>query len=326
MAGINLRKSINRDALKAKFEQEEKGGQTQSDFLPYFKLKSGDTIVLRFLQDANPDNQDIFAYTETVYNINGKNMKFGGEDKDCPSAKLAAALFQKAKEVGEETELGKKIRSRALNYYKKRKYLANCYIVDAPDYWWEETGLNPNNVSDKTKVASLPKTVYEKIKDTVVDEDFEDVNFVNFDDDVVNFKLTVKKNSMGYNDYSASKFEIKPKTLKLDDDDIDVIAENLKDLSKIFKLYSNDDFLEALKIEIEDEELEEVKEVARKILNLDISENENVVKKAQPAKTKIESNEEKVETENSVATDEEENDSDIDSIRSGILNKLKSIS
>ena len=295
---INLRKTVNKSALKAKFEQEG-NNQGTSDFLPYFKLKNKDSITLRFLSDANPDNQDFFLYVEEVFNFNGKNMKFDGPSKDCPASKIAADLFAQAKAAGEETEEGQALREKALKFYKKRKYLANCYIVDAPEYWWTESGLDPDRIEDRVKVASLPKKVYETIKDAVMDDDFEDVEFYNFGDDVVNFKLTVKKNAGGYNDYSASKFEFKPKPLELSDEDIDVIAENLKDLSKLFKAYSKEEFDEAIAIELADEDDEPVVKKTKKTAPVEDDDVEDDEEEAPKKKS-------------------------IDDIRSGILSRLKS--
>jgi hypothetical protein len=120
---INLRQTVNKDKLKAKFEAEaQSGNQGPSDFLPYFKLKANDSIIIRFLSDANPKNQDFFTFTEEVYNFNGKNMKFDGDAKDCPAAKIASELFNEAKDLGEETAEGKEVREKALKFYKKRKF------------------------------------------------------------------------------------------------------------------------------------------------------------------------------------------------------------
>jgi len=323
---INLRKTVNKDKLKAKFEAESQGGnQGPSDFLPYFKLKNKDTVTVRFLSDANPQNQDFFTYTEIVYNFNGKNMKFDGPDKECPASKIAADLFAEAKSIGEETAEGKEVRDRALKFYKKRKYLANAYIVDAPEYFWIETGLDPDKIEDRVKVVSLPKKVYEGIKDNVMDEDFDDVEFYNFGDDVVNFKLTVKKNAGGYNDYSASKFEIKPKDLDVDDDEIDVIAENLKDLSTLFKGHTLEQFDEAIAIEMDDDEDEEeeapkakraVKRKAPVVEDDDEDEEEEApTPKKRAAKKVVEEDDDDEE--------EEAPKKDIKNLRKGILNKLK---
>ena len=351
---INLRKTVNKDKLKAKFESEsQSNSQGPSDFLPYFKLKNKDSITIRFLSDANPQNQDFFTYTEEIFNFNGKNMKFDGLSKDCPASKIAADLFAEVKSLGEESAEGKEVRDRALKYYKKKKYLANAYIVDAPDYFWTETGLDPDNIKDRVKVVALPKKVYDSIKDTVMDEDFDEVEFYNFGDDVVNFKLTVKKNSGGYNDYSASKFEIKPKDLELDDSEIDTIAENLKDLSTIFKVYSLEEFNEAIEIEMNgsDEDEEEAaptkKTVTKKAVveedDEDEEEDEVPVKKTVAKKAAVVEEDDEDEEEDEVPVkktvakkapvveeddeDEEEEEvpakKDIKSLRSGILSKLK---
>lgn len=343
--GINLRRTVNKDKLKAKFEAEsQSGGQGPSDFLPYFKLKNKDSLTIRFLSDANPNNQDFFTYTEEVFNFNGKNMKFNGLAKDCPASKIANDYFAEAKALGEETPEGKEIREKALKFYKKRKFLANAYIVDAPEYFWGEAGLDPDKVEDRVKVVSLPKKVYELIKDTVMDEDFDEVEFYNFGDDVVNFKLTVKKNSGGYNDYSASKFEIRPKDLDVDDDEIDVIAENLKDLSTLFKAHSLDEFNEAIEIELngEDDDDEndgdepepepEAKKVTKKTVVDDDEDSEEEAPVAKKTTKKTPSK--KIEEEEDTSTDDEDEDDsditpstdgkkDIKSLRSGILSKLK---
>ena len=332
---INLRKTVNKDKLKAKFEAESQGGnQGPSDFLPYFKLKNKDTVTVRFLSDANPQNQDFFTYTEEVFNFNGKNMKFDGPSKDCPASKISADLFAEAKALGEETAEGKEVRDRALKFYKKRKFLANAYIVDAPDYFWTETGLDPDKIEDRVKVVSLPKKVYDGIKDTVMDEDYDDLEFYNFGDDVVNFKLTVKKNAGGYNDYSASKFELKPKDLDVEDDDIDVIAESLKDLSTLFKAHSLDDFNEAIEIELngEDEDADEDADEAPKAKRAvkkkapveDEDEDEDEEEEETPAPRKKAAT--KVVEEDEEEEDDEEEEApkkDIKNLRKGILSKLK---
>ena len=321
---INLRKTVNKDKLKAKFEAEASGGnQGGSDFLPYFKLKNKDSVVLRFLSDASEDNQDFFTFTEEVFNFNGKNMKFDGPSKECPCSKISADLFNEAKALGEETAEGKEVRDRALKFYKKRKYLANAYIVDAPEYFWIEAGLDQDKIEDRVKVVSLPKKVYETVKDTVMDEDFDDVEFYNFGDDVVNFKLTVKKNAGGYNDYSASKFEIKPKDLDVEDDEIDIIAESLKDLSTLFKAHTLAEFDEAIAIESSDDDEEEEAPRAKKAKKAPVvedDEDEDEEEAPAPRKRK----------KAAVVEDDEDEDEeeaapkkDISALRSGILNKLK---
>ncbi len=345
---INLRKTVNKDKLKAKFEAESSGGnQGNSDFLPYYKLKNKDSVTVRFLSDANPNNQDFFTFTEEIFNFNGKNMKFAGPAKDCPCSKISADLFAEAKSVGEETVEGKEIRDRALKYYKKRKYLANAYIVDAPEYFWIETGLDADNIKDRVKVVSLPKKVYDAIKDTVMDEEYDDLEFYNFGEEVVNFKLTVKKNSGGFNDYSASKFEMKPKPLDLDDAEIDTIADSLKDLSTLFKSHSLDEFNEAIEIEMngsddedEDGDTHKTKKKAVKKAPVDDEEEAPVKKVAKKAPVVEDDDEEdddeeeapvkKVAKKVPVVEDDEEDDDeeeapkkDIKSLRSGILSKLK---
>ena len=324
---INLRKTVNKSKLKAKFEAESQGGnQGGSDFLPYFKLKNKDSVIVRFLSDANPENQDFFTYTEEVFNFNGKNMKFDGPSKDCPCSKISADLFAEAKSLGEETAEGKAVRDRALKFYKKRKFLANAYIVDAPEYFWIEAGLDPDKIEDRVKVVSLPKKVYDAIKDTVMDEDYDDLEFYNFGDNVVNFKLTVKKNAGGYNDYSASKFEMKPKDLDLEDEDIDAIAENLKDLSTIFKVYSLEEFNEAIEIELSDDEDENSEDEAPKVKKAkkrasvvdDEDDEEEEVAPKKIAKKRASVVDDEDDEEEEVAPKK-----DIKSLRSGILSKLK---
>ncbi len=332
---INLRKTVNKDKLKAKFESEsQSGNQGPSDFLPYFKLKNKDSVVVRFLSDANPQNQDFFTYTEEIFNFNGKNMKFDGLSKDCPASKIAADLFAEAKSYGEESAEGKEIKERALKFYKKKKFLANAYIVEAPEYFWTETGLNPDVIKDRVKVVALPKKVYDGIKDSVMDEDFDDVEFYNFGDDVVNFKLTVKKNAGGYNDYSASKFEIKPKELDVSDDEVDEIASNLKDLSTIFKVHSLAEFTEALEIELngadEDEDEEETpkaKKVVKKAPVIEEDDEDEDEEDEAPAPKKVVKKAPVIEEDDEDEDEEDEADEepkkDIKSLRSGILNKLK---
>jgi len=333
---INLRRTVNKEKLKAKFEAEAQGSQGPSDFLPYFKLKANDSLVIRFLSDGNPNNQDFFTFTETVYNFNGKNMKFDGADKDCPSAKLAAELFAEAKDIGEETPEGKEVREKALKFYKKRKFLANAYIVEAPEYFWAAAGLDSEKIEDRVKVVSLPKKVYESIKDTVMDDQYNDVEFYNFGDDVVNFRLTVKKNQGGFNDYASSKFEIKPKNLAVDDEEIDAIAEQLKDLSTIFKLYSVKDFAEAIEIELNGEKDESkpknVKHGSDDGSEEDTSTAKATVKRPTPAtapavvKKKAEPESEPEPEDESYTKSvqaEPEAKKDIKGLRAGILSKLK---
>lgn len=332
---INLRKAVNKDKLKAKFEADSQtgGNNGPSDFLPYFNLKNKDSVTVRFLSDANPNNQETFIFIEEVFNFNGKNMKFDGLAKDCPASKIASDLFAEAKAVGEETAEGKEIREKALKFYKKRKYLANAYIVDAPEYFWTKSGLDPEKIEDRVKVISLPKKVYDSINDTIMDDEYSEVEFYNFGDDVVNFKLTLKTNSGGHNDYSSSKFEIKPKDLDIEDADIDVIAEKLKDLSTLFKVHSLDEFNEAIEIEQngdddEEDESPKQKKVVKKAPVVTTTDEEDeeevaapVVKRKVPA---VEVEDEDDDDEETASEDEApvSGKKDIKSLRSGILNKL----
>ena len=266
---INLRKTTSsKSKLREKLaQQENRGNELKNDFLPYYKLKERDALILRFLSDANEDNE-VFWYIEEIYNINDKPMKPEPEKaRDVLPAKLSAELFKIAEKYPEDDTFGQEIRSRALSFYKKRKYLVNCYIVDAPDYFWEEAGLDPNSHSDRTKVVSLPKKVYEIMKDTIMDEDYEDFEFYNFTDNALNFKLVLKKNSIGKNEYTLSKFENKPKPINLDDDAIEEITSSIKDLSKIYKVYSADEIADAVIEEIKDEEDPEIKEIMIGIVN-----------------------------------------------------------
>jgi hypothetical protein len=260
---LNLRKvTSSKNKLREKLaQQENQSGELKSDFLPFFKLKERDALILRFLSDANEEN-DAFWYIEELYNLGGKSMKPDPEEaRDVLPAKLSAELFKIVKKYPDDDPFGQEIRDRALKFYKKKKYLANCYIVDAPDYFWEEAGLDPRSHSDRTKVISLPKKVYEIIKDTIMDEDYDGFEFYNFDDNVLNFKLVLKKNSIGKNEYTLSKFENKPKPIDLTDEEIEEIAESIKDLSKIYKVYPSDEIADAVIAEIEDEENEEIKEI-----------------------------------------------------------------
>lgn len=330
---INLRKTVNKEKLKAKFEAEsQSGNQGPSDFLPYFKLKNKDSLLIRFLSDANPSNQDFFTYIEEIFNFSGKNLKFDGLSKDCPASKIAADYFAEAKSLGEETAEGKEVREKALKFYKKRKYLANAYIVDAPEYFWTESGLDPNKIEDRVKVVSLPKKVYETMVDTVMDEDFDGVEFYNFGDDVVNFKLTVKKNAGGYNDYSTSKFEIKPKELDLDDDAIGIIAENLKDLSTLFKVHSIDEFNEAIDIELNGDDSADgdtgtdTETTPIKMTATQTDYEEEVEQTGHEDETINQDGDTNVDTHDGVENSSEnveEGAKDIKSLRKGILNKLK---
>jgi len=189
--------------------------------------------------------------------------------------------------------------------------------------------LDPDKIEDHVKVISLPKKVYDGIKDTVMDDDFSDVEFYNFGDDVVNFKLTLKKNSGGHNDYSGSKFEIKPKELDLADEDIDVIAEKLKDLSTLFEVHSLDEFNEAIEIEQngdkEDSEPKQ-KKVTKKpqaaVNEEDEDSQPKVVKRSVP---QVESTDEDDEEDAEDSADSNVGTvSDIKTLRSGILSKLMS--
>lgn len=315
MAGINLRSSIDKKKLREQLHKEDTGGNGGggSDFLPYYKLKDKESLVIRFLPDANPDNQDFFIHEETVFKIGQKTMKWAGDIKDCPSMKLSKKYYDQ-----EDKENG-------LKYYKKRKWFANCFLVSAPEKFLTDANIKMDDMSARTRIISIPKSVFETIKDTAMDEDFDDFDLYNFTDEALNFKMTVSVNSGGYNEYKLSKFELKPKPLELEDEDYDAIGERLKDLSKIYKASTAQEFEDAIEIEEsggadEDEkpskqkatEDEGDKPVKKKVV---VEETDDEEEEKPKAKKKVVEEEEDVEEEAGVTPDGSRGKSILDSIR-----------
>lgn len=136
------------DSLRAMFnpenKDENKGNNTFTKFYPFWKMEAGETAVVRFVEDSNPDNPRKFLvenFTHAIM-VNGKKrvvacLEMYGEK--CPLCEKSREYYQKARDAGEPkadttkgipagplTQLGKK-------YYRKKDYLGQVIVQSNPE-------------------------------------------------------------------------------------------------------------------------------------------------------------------------------------------------
>lgn len=169
-------------------------------FYPFYKMNVGETAVVRFLPDADTENEFGFIRENLTHTliVNGKKrvvpcLKMYGES--CPCCEKSAVYYaQNDKETG-------------LKYYRKKSYLASVLVMDSP-FEIED----PHEV----KIIDLGPKLYKIITAAFASGDLDDVPY-SFDGGY-NFRLT-KSQQGEYANYDLSKFA--PKQTALDQDTID---------------------------------------------------------------------------------------------------------
>lgn len=165
---------------------------------PHWNMSEGETTILRFLPDADPNNT--FFWRERLQiNLSFAGVKGQDETKSVTVKVPCMEMWNQPCPVLTEIRPWFKdpaLEDTARKYWKKRSYFMQGFVV--------ETGVREDNVPENPirKFIITPQ-IFNIIKSALLDPDME---YVPTDyDNGVNFVIA-KTSKGGYNDYSTSKY------------------------------------------------------------------------------------------------------------------------
>jgi hypothetical protein len=198
MSGLK-KASFDINRARAAFGKQNNQQFERTPYYPFHKLPEGKSTTLRFIPDANPDNELGFLVERKMHEIyvDGERQRVACLEMygdDCPICDLSRQYY-KAK----DTVNGKK-------YWPKKDHIARALIV--------KDGLPPDPETGETyvgKVAtlSLGKTLYEIIAHNISSGDLGDELPCSIDegtDFIITRTVKPGPNGEKYSDYALSKF------------------------------------------------------------------------------------------------------------------------
>jgi hypothetical protein len=216
------------DALKAAFApsaKKEGGNFTFTKFYNFWKMAAGETAIVRFLKDSNPDNPRQFIVENLTHSftINGKKRVvacLSMYGKPCPACEVSRDLYDQAAKAGETKDRPGVLMAQGKKFYRKKEYIGQVKVQTSPIEYEKNEGHE-----HEMPVAIGPQ-IFKLIQAAFSSGDLEEVPF----SDKGGYDFRIIKSEQGGNaNYTLSKFA--PKQTDLSDD---VIAQlNLYDLSTL---------------------------------------------------------------------------------------------
>jgi len=215
------------DALKAAFapKQKEGGGGNFTKFYNFWKMADGETAIVRFLKDANPDNPRQFIVENLTHSfiINGKKrvvacLAMYGEP--CPACEISRDFYSQAERAGETKDRPGPLMAQGKKYYRKKEYIGQVHVQSSP------IEFEKNEGHEYEMPISVGPQIFKLIQAAFSSGDLEEIPF----EFKGGYDFRIKKTMQGTNaNYTLSSFA--PKQTDLSDD---VIANlNLYDLSTL---------------------------------------------------------------------------------------------
>lgn len=223
------------DQLKSFFAESGNNQQNnqprENNYYPFWDMKVGDRVVVRFLPDLDENNPRGFL-VERVYHrleINGRietvpSLTMYGEQ--CPISQVAADYYNAGDKVN-----GSK-------YYKKRQHIGQVLIVEDP--------LPPNAQGEtnegKVKLITISYQLYNIIKEAFTSGEL-DANPTDFVD---GYDFIIKKTQQGeYANYTVgTNFARKPRALT--DEEIIAAEEGIIDLKTVLPKNPGREYIERM--------------------------------------------------------------------------------
>lgn len=207
-----------KNAFKAQTNDEVRENLS-NNYYPFWNLKPGERVVIRFLPDKNENNPRGFLVEKVFHTltINGQKkmvpcLTMFGED--CPICKLSQEYYKAKDEVN-----GKK-------YWRKKQYIAQALIIEDPLPPNKETGETHEG---KVRYFALGYQIYKVIADAFASDELEEVptDFKN------GYDFIIKKTEQGgFASYAVgTKFANKQRALTKEE--LAIIDENMIDLSTL---------------------------------------------------------------------------------------------
>lgn len=193
------RSNFSMERARAAFGKQTTSRPERAPYYPFYKLPEGKSSTLRFIPDANPDNEMGFLVERKRHElfVDGEKVTVDcleSHGEDCPICTLSRQYY-KAK----DTVNGKR-------YWPKKDYMARAIVV--------KDGLPPDPETGETFVGKvvtlfLAKTLYEIIAHNISSGDLGDdlpCSVENGTDFVITRSTKPGPEGQKYSDYSLSKF------------------------------------------------------------------------------------------------------------------------
>lgn len=206
------------EAAKRESESNNNSNALWKRKFDFWKAEFGTTTVFRFLRDKNPDNLDEF-FVKSYYHelwVGGKKKVFAcnkhQHNGHCPLCDLSAKYYNKNSPEYNPT-LGKK-------YYRKLDYVSQGIVLETPLAHDEKLLV---------KYITYSQAMHTRITANLGNGDLDDLPWNLKDGYVYRITKTAKKTDTGeVGDYSTSSF--RPRPHSLDDEVIEKLAEEVRDL------------------------------------------------------------------------------------------------
>lgn len=218
------------DALKAAFapkKNDDAAGKKFTQMYQFWKMNAGEQATVRFLPDANPNNERQFLVENLTHSltINGKKrviacLEMYDGHGACPACQLSREYYAKAKSAGETKDTPGPLTALGKKYYKKKEYIGQVKVQTSP------IDFEKNEGHEHEMPISIGPQIYKLIQAAFASGDLEEVPYElkgGYD-----FRL-MKVDQGGNANYTLSKFV--PKQSDVDDDTIAQL--NLYDLSTL---------------------------------------------------------------------------------------------
>lgn len=191
--------SFSIERARAAFSKQPTAQAERTPYYPFYKLPEGKSSTLRFIPDANPENEMGFLIERRTHEmmIDGERTRVPCLEtygEDCPACNLSRSYY-KAK----DTVNGKK-------FWPKKDHVARAIVV--------KDGLPPDPETGETYVGkvvtlTLGKSLYEIIAHNISSGDLGDelpCSIEEGTDFVITRTMKPGPNGEKYSDYSLSKF------------------------------------------------------------------------------------------------------------------------
>lgn len=229
-----------REKLKSQVGKNAGDGKRnfEKSSFPFWDANENTTSLVRFLPDGNPDNTFFWVERQVI------RIPFEGiKDQDmnrCTVQVPCMHMFGKSDYIIDSIKSwwddpNKEAAARA--YWKKRAYIFQGFVTSPA----EGIDFNESERYEVKKFVINP-SIFEIIKSALMDPEMEDspVDYIAGRD----FKI-VKTRKDNYANYSTSSWSIK--TRSLEDKELEVVTEGLKDLSENLPHEPSQDALEAIR-------------------------------------------------------------------------------
>lgn len=168
---------------------------------PFWDIPEDETVQIRFLPDADPDNT-LFWKELQMINLDFPGVKGGDEKKTVYLKVPCVEMWGDTCPVHAELRpmfKNPELEETARKYWKKRSYIFQGFVMDSP-LEEEETPDNP------IRRINLGKQLFNIVKNAIMDPDMETlpIDYVNG----LNFRITRTKKGQ-YNDYNSSSWSRK---------------------------------------------------------------------------------------------------------------------